>query len=225
MTASSIPQLRCMQPILLEVPDGEHCGTYPSLILDFIEGESLSVGVPLERGREVRISPATAVNVQIARPDGVYVLPSLVVERDTRGPALLLRWPAHQDHVQRRNHVRVQVMIPAEVWTRTNRGGPPGQEERRISGASINLSAGGVLMAVAEPLEIETQVRLRLLLPDGADAGVEARVLRAGENGDAPPSSRFWAALEFIGMLESVGKEITRFVLDVQREHMRKGVA
>lgn len=214
-----------MQPILLEVPEGENCGTYPSLVLDFVEGESLLVGVPLERGREVRIGPETVVNVQIPRPDGVYVMPSLVVARDTQGPALMLRWPAREDRVQRRNHVRVGVMIPVEVWVRTAEGGRAGQEERRISGASVNLSAGGLLLAVAEPLDPEAQVRLRLLMPDGIDTSVEARVLRTGEKEDAHLAHRFWAALEFVGVLESARKEITQFVFDVQRDQIRKGVA
>jgi c-di-GMP-binding flagellar brake protein YcgR len=225
VNASSFAQLRCMQPILLEVPEGDNTGTYPSLVLDFTEGESLIVGVPLERGREVRIGPETPVNVQIVRPDGMYVMPSRVLQRDARAPALLLGWPARQDRVQRRNHVRVDVMVQVDVWIRATEGTKVGEEARRIGAVSIDLSAGGVRLALPEPLEVDTQVRVQLRLPDGEAANVEARVLRIGETAEAKPSARHWAAVEFVGMLESVRKEITRYVFDIQRDQLRKGVA
>lgn len=226
LTASSVAQqIRCMQPILLEVADGENLGTYPSLVLDFVEGESLTVGVPLERGREVRIPPETPVNVQIARPDGVYVLPSQVVRRYRKGPALMLRWPARQDRIQRRNHVRIAVRVPMAIWTRAKDAAKVGDQERLITGISLDLSAGGVRLALSEPLLPGDQVRVELRLPDGERVGLEAHVLRSGENSAAAASERFWIALEFVGMLESSRKELTRFVFDVQREQMRRGVA
>jgi c-di-GMP-binding flagellar brake protein YcgR len=216
-----------MQPVLIEVPTGDNAGTYPSLILDFAEGETIVAGVPLERGREVRLEPGAAVNVQIARPDGVHVLRSTVIRRDSRGPSLHLRWPELSERVQRRNHVRVEVVVRTIVSVRVPQ--PAGEDspstDRVITAVTADLSAGGARLDLHEPLEPDAQIRLSLELPDAGAQSSEARVVRGGEHPAIAQGRRFWAAIEFVGMMESVRKEITRFVFDVQRDKLRKGVA
>jgi c-di-GMP-binding flagellar brake protein YcgR len=216
-----------MQPVLLEVPTGENSGTYPSLILDFSEGETIVIGVPLERGREVRIGPGSLVFVQISRPDGVHVLRSEVIRREPQGPSLHLQWPQRSERVQRRNHVRVDVMVRTHVWLRDPlaSGDDAGAAERLVTGVTTDLSAGGARLNLPEALERDSQLRLSLHLPGAGDQASEARVVRTGENRDAASGQHFWNAVEFVGMLESVRKEITRFVFDVQRDQIRKGVA
>jgi c-di-GMP-binding flagellar brake protein YcgR len=213
-----------MQPVLLEVLTGDGAGTYPSLILDVREGEAIVVGVPLDRGREIALKPGADLNLLVARPDGLYYLRTRVHSLTGEEPSLQLHWPHRTDKVQRRNHVRVSVMLPGRVWIRpalTVPGRRP--PERLLPAKLVDLSAGGARFNLPEPLAVGTQVRVAVELPESGEQGSEARVLRGGEHERAVAEQRYWAAVEFVGMLESVRREITRFVFDVQREHIRKG--
>jgi c-di-GMP-binding flagellar brake protein YcgR len=212
---------RPMQSIALEVEDGENAGTYSSLVLDFTEGEQITVGAPLARGREVQLAPDTPVRLQFMQPDGIYLLSSRVLERSRHQPSLRLAWPDNQECIQRRSHPRADILARCNLWLQD----PVSGNERTVPALSTNLSAGGVRVTLAEALKPGLQVRITLHLPGAGDRTSEAHVTRAGESPGAPMPQRFWAALEFAGLLESVREDLTHFVLEVQREQLHKGVA
>jgi c-di-GMP-binding flagellar brake protein YcgR len=209
-----------MQAISLEVDSGIDAGAYPSLVLDFEDEKQVTVGVPLDRGREVWLSPDTPVRIQLTRPDGIYVFPTRVIGRSADHPSLVLAWPDTSDQVQRRNHVRVGITVPVRLVLRDTEEG----ETREIAGLSTDFSVGGARLVSTAPIQPGTQVRATVLLADDLEVICEAEVLRGGGEADPERNYPFWQALQFAGMLESVRKEVVQFIFQVQRDLRRKGL-
>lgn len=211
-----------MQPVSLRIGEGEGAGWYPSLVLDFEEGREILVGAPTLRGSEVRVEPGTTVDVQTTHPDGLRVFVAQVVRREAEpGPALRLTWPQSVQRVQRRGAVRVEVLVRVEV-----RAAVPDAPPRELAGTTVDLSEGGMRAALPEPVEAGTELEARLHLPGGGPPVVcSGRAVRGGENVGAAPDRRFWTAVEFTTVPPVARRELTRFVFDVQREQLRRGVA
>ncbi|HEX7239368.1 MAG TPA: PilZ domain-containing protein [Longimicrobiaceae bacterium] len=213
--------LRHLQPVSLRVGEGEAARWYPSLVLDFEEGKEVVVGVPLEGGYETRVEPGSVVGVQTTHPDGIRVFAATVLRRDTApSPALRLSWPADVQRVQRREAVRVEVMVRAEVRVLADEGAP-----RALDGSTADLSEGGARLLLGEPLAPGTALEIVLHLPSAGAVECAGRVVRSGEADRAAPERRHWAAVEFTRLPAAARRELTRFVFDVQRERLRKGVA
>jgi c-di-GMP-binding flagellar brake protein YcgR len=206
-----------MQPISLEVEDGVDSGAYPSIVLDTEQGRQLTVGVPLDRGREVPLEPRTPVRIQLNRPDGIYVLHSRVLARSAGHPSLILEWPDLSERIQRREHVRVGATLPVQLSVRGS------GVVRSVAALSTDLSVGGIRLVAPEPLRRDAQVRVTLALPGFGERACEARVLRGGATPDPRREHRYWSALEFVGMLESVREDVTQFIFETQRDLRRKG--
>lgn len=210
--------LRPLRPVSVTVTEGADRGTYTSRVLDFIEGEEILIGGLIERGREVRLEPGAGVQLQLTRPDGLHVLSTRVLERTPGQPSLRLAWPERMDHVQRRSHARVDVLVRSEV-------APPSPEDgdaEALPALVSSLGTGGARVTLPAALEPDTQVRFILHLPGIGARTCEALVLRGGRHEGAAANHRYWAALEFVGMLESVREDLTSFVVGVQREALRR---
>lgn len=209
--------LRPMQPVSLRIGEGEGAGWYPSRVLDFEEGRDVLVGAPVHRGREVRVEPGTAVDVQSTHPDGVRVFATAVVRREAEpGPALRLAWPASVQRVQRRGAVRVEVRVPVEVRAAAG----------TLAGTTTDLSESGMRVALPEPVEPGAELEARLhLAGDGPPLECAGRALRGGETEDAAPGLRFWTAVEFTAVPPAARRDLARFIFETQRERLRGGAA
>jgi c-di-GMP-binding flagellar brake protein YcgR len=214
--------LRPMQPVSLRIGEGEGAGWYPSLVLDFEEGRQIVVGAPTHRGHEVRVEPGTVVDVQTTHPDGLRVFVAQVVRREEEpGPALRLGWPQSVRWVQRRGAVRVEVLVPVEV-----RAAVPDGPHRALAGTTVDLSEGGMRVALPEAVEPGTELEARLHLPGGGPpVECAGRVVRGGENPGAASDRRFWTAVEFTTVPPAARRDLTRFVFEAQREQLRGGAA
>ena len=212
--------LKYMMPIQLQVSEGAEW--LPSLVVDFREGEELVVGVPTIRGVEVPVEQGNSLTIQTAHPDGIRRFRSEVLRRrDLPAPCLYLSWPdAEQvERIQRRQHVRVQTLVPATLHRKGS--AEPG---RSVEGSTTSLSAGGARLSLPVALVANSYVDVELHLPEQGTLFCGARVIASGEAKNHPRARGFWAALQFIGIQHEARRELTRFVFDVQREQLRKGV-
>lgn len=211
-----------MQAIAVQPPWAGEDVWYPSVVLDYAEGKSLQIGAPLSRRQEVLIPPGTRVRLQLALPDGLRRFSAVVRDRlPTSPPSLELTWPEDFQRIQRRDNVRVDATLRVQVCRvrKDDSRGPP------LFGVTSDISAGGVRIRLAEPIEILTKVELLMTFPGDVEHRCDARVLRRGELTQAVTDLRHWMALEFTEITEVVRREITRLVFELQREQLRKGVA
>ena len=211
-----------MQAIAVQPPWAGEEIWYPSLVMDYVEGKSLSIGAPLSRRQEVLIPPGTRVRLQLALPDGLRRFTAVVMERLTEPHIVLqLTWPEDFQRIQRRDNVRVDATLRVQV----NRIRDDDSRSPPVFGLTSDISAGGARVRLAEPLEILSNVELTFTFPDEVEHRCDARVLRRGELTQAVTDLRHWMAMEFTNISEVVRREVTRLVFDVQREQIRKGVA
>jgi c-di-GMP-binding flagellar brake protein YcgR len=211
-----------MQAIAVQPPWAGEDIWYPSLVLDYAEEKTLTIGAPLSRRQEVLIPPGTRVRLQLALPDGLRRFTAVIRERHpTSPPSLELTWPEDFQRIQRRDNVRVDATLRVQVnrIRDDDSRGPP------LFGVTSDISAGGVRIRMAEPIEILTSVELVFTFPGDVEYRCDARVLRRGELTQAVTELRHWMALEFTNITEVVRREVTRLVFDLQREQIRKGVA
>ena len=209
-----------MQPVSLRVGEGEDGGWHPSLVLDSVEGREITLGVPTHRGYEVRVEPGATLSVQAVLPDGLRVFSATVLERVAEpGPGLRVTWPRSVQRVQRRDTVRVETTLPVEA-----RVLDPGGEPRALAGSTIDVSEGGMRFSLAEAVEPEREMALRLGLPGGA-VECAGRALRAGVDEAAPPERRHWAAVVFTELPAAARRELSRHISGVQHDRLRGEVA
>jgi c-di-GMP-binding flagellar brake protein YcgR len=207
-----------LQPLSLEVRYENRVAYYPSLVMDFTEGSELVVGAPSEGGYEVRIPPGTRISVQLPQADGIRSFDAEVRRRAERpSPSLHLTWPEKIERIQRRNYVRVDVMVRVVVT-------PEDRPNRPLSGSTTNLSAGGARIVLPELLTAGTVLTVHLHLPDAGVRECTARVIRSGETEGARAALAYWSAVEFVKITENVRKDITKYVFDIQREQLRRGL-
>ena len=209
--------LQVMQPLSLQ-----HEGAwYPSLVLDFNEDLNIIVGVPQEKGVEVFVDLDSLVTIDLFLPDGIRRFQTVVLRRNAASPpGLVLAWPRDLEKIQRREAYRVPIMLKAEASFQSE-----GMRERRVlTGSTLDLSAGGVRFAFAEPIADGTLIDTGIAIPGAPVQRCGARVVRWAERVVAGESSRFWVACEFVDPSESFRKELTRFVFDTQRDQLRKGL-
>ena len=91
---------------------------------------------------------------------------------------------------EKRRHPRFSVDLPIEYWETNN---PKSRPSR-----ALNVSEGGLLMRLSEPLEIGQELRLNLFTGSGADLDPLEALVRVvwkdthlGEEGDYPSGVKF----------------------------------
>jgi len=94
--------------------------------------------------------------------------------------------------------------------------------DEMIPALTSNLGAGGILVTLPRPLREDAQVRVTLHLPELGDRTCEAHVARLGEVEGAGENHRHWAALEFVGLLESVREDLLDYVAEIERGRTRQ---
>jgi hypothetical protein len=179
--------LRGSPHILLSLDGQEEVLT--SRITQALPGEALYIEAPLRRGEAVDVAHRTEISFEIPGSDSGLRYRSHVLE-ETRG-GYRLAWPYNAPRVERRRHPRLAVGLPASArWSE-------GDAEHGAAAWTANLSEGGVLLYLTEPVPVGTAFCFLLHVPGLRPVEIEATVLRSGavEEGE---EWDFWAAAEFI---------------------------
>lgn len=220
--------LRHLMPATLVLKRSAEDERYPSLVLDYEEGHEIAVGVPLDRGMEIYLARGAWIGVEIAHGDALRRFRTTVLRRqDVPAPCLFLAWPEAVERVQRRAHVRVEILLPARVQLPVAEGAEDasGAEVRELAGTTRDLSAGGARIALPEPLELGTFVSLRIEAPgEVGTLACDARVVSSGTANAPRAERRYWAGVEFIDLPAATRKALNRYLFDVQRERLRSGI-
>ena len=210
-----------MQALSLRIAGDGAEEWYASLVLDFVEGEELLIGVPMSRGREVAIRSGTPVILELALPGGLRRMTTRVRGRSLGGPpSISLDWPEDQERVQRRNDVRVDAMFPVEV----RRILPAGVRAEPLRGLVADISAGGAQILLSSPLQVGETVELTMRLPGVGERQCSARVIREGLGIIRTASHPRWAGVMFTDLGPSLRREVTKLAFDIERERRRKTI-
>lgn len=98
---------------------------------------------------------------------------------------------ASRNYQEKRNFIRMKVNIPVAVTL---------DQQTNLQGTCHDLSGGGMLISLAEPLPLQQELEVRVSSNYGHNPMLRAltRVCRMSEAKDA----RFMAGLEIVSLLE-----------------------
>lgn len=190
--------------------------------LEAEEGGPMTVGDEDEIIPESIFDKGTAIEVEISFPDGIRRFTSVVRRLDLNyGGAMRIDWPTEGTRIQRRDFVRVEVTYRALVWFREEDDAPL----QKVAGSTMDISAGGVRLNLPRPLAFDQRIEIQIEVPVLAERTLQGRVVHASEiEKRRGEEQRYWVAVEFVGVGESLRKEMTQMVFDIQREQMKRSL-
>jgi c-di-GMP-binding flagellar brake protein YcgR len=180
-----------------------------------IDGSSTALVAMMDAGEVAdRLRPGARVRCSYVDPQGVHEFTSSVVSADGlalnhRLVRLTVAAPSNAERHQRREHVRVALELPVQVYT----------DELSVVSTSVDLSAGGMAMAWPDDApDIETgsmvEVRFR---SDRFDHHHQAQVLGSYERNKVR-----LMRLRFEGITKSGQDRLATVVFAAQREALRR---
>lgn len=156
----------------------------------------------------------------------VYFFSATVIgERQDRVKLLLLSDPVFLRREQRRDFVRVPVLL--DVAIAQNPLPPDASDEEWISSVTTDISGGGVGLFVWDsdiPAWLEMGRRIWVALPIGQAGSIvrfAGQVVRL-EKPETGPTDGVSVGVEFVEISENERTQVIRFVFDRQRELIRK---
>ncbi|MEX2570347.1 MAG: PilZ domain-containing protein [Gemmatimonadota bacterium] len=166
----------------------------------------------------------TKIAVEISFQDGIRRFESVVRKIDLNfGGSLRIDWPTEGTRIQRRDFVRVDVGYPVVVrFEDPEEGGL-----RKLTGSTMDLSAGGVRLHLDEAIPDETWIQIDIDAGPLHDRTLHGRVVRSGEirGKRGQKVIGIWVAVEFVGIDEGIRKEMTQVVFDIQRDQKKKSLS
>mgnify|MGYP005835122259 CR=1 FL=1 len=191
-----------------------------STIQDIRDGE-LFIEQPRQRERVLVFHPGEEVEVRITGENASYVFFTRVLGR-TRDqiPLYRLAPPETIQRVQQRRFVRFPVSL--EVFYAF----PPDEKKRRpryLKGLSLDLSGGGVRLAVREPVEEGAVLQLRFTLPlkrGLKEIKTEGKVVRCWKS-EKEGAAGYEIAVEFLDIGRTQQDYIVNFIFSRMAEQGR----
>lgn len=183
-----------------------------STVVDGREGDVLALAAPRLGGRVVRLPLRRSFLVAYAHREVPCEVDAELVDGPGGDAAVpyLARVTGAPRRMQRRSAVRVPIHLMAQASVGDDHDGVP------LGAVTENLSAGGALLRVADPIAVGAAVRVRLQC--GGEAGTlefGASVVRCDRT---PGDQRPWrVALAFPDISPADEDRLVRFVFERQR--------
>lgn len=204
------PELVPKQAITLAMPPGS--GTEP-LSTHVLEVGPRSFRIALPEGLPVETDRVT---LSFPRADAVYTLRCLVIGLGDGFLEMGFPEPEDVQRVQRREYVRVPIVMPVEYdLAPEGKFGPP------TRGILQDLSGGGCLLLARETAPLGTVIRLRLDMGDFGVLGVLGRVVRSDAKAQ---KDGHLTGVNFADIYERDRDRLVKFLFAKMREQSgRKG--
>jgi c-di-GMP-binding flagellar brake protein YcgR len=207
------------QSVALEFEQGDTPQSALTRVEDIAE-QSVLVAMPMRASMLIPLPPGTEVVLHAKRDDAAYMLPARVKTRLMQPVPMLDLVPTGPiQRGQQREHVRLRLMLTPSSATVLH----DDQTETRLNATIINLSAGGVLIRVRQPLRVGQKIRLRVELPEAVGVvGAVAEVLRVDERGSERGQS-YDLGCRFLDLNERTRDLIIKFIFRYQARLARQG--
>ncbi|MGB9804285.1 flagellar brake protein [Desulfofundulus sp.] len=209
-----LDQLRINQKIQV-AREGEK-DWYASTIQDIKNGE-LHIALPRLRGDVLVLTPGDNVQVRFFDQNASFIFPARYLGRTIETIPLYRLMPAGEcQRVQQRQHVRLKTLL--EV----NYAHPPEKNRRPKfkSACTVDISGGGMLLAMDEPVQPGKELLLEFTLPLRAGARkiqLRGRVVRLLEK----ENSKYRVAVEFTEITTAQQDLIMRYIFQCMAEQAR----
>jgi PilZ domain-containing protein len=186
--------------VTIRLPGGDSLPAH----VEEADATSVTVALLLKAHLTLSVFKDRVARVEYADKRGLHKLSCTILDA-LPGDRLLLSHE-QEDVVQRRDYFRVEAYAPLTITTRE-------ETPRTLETNSIDLSAGGML--IADPVEIpaETVIDIQIKLDPGTPLRAVGRVIR--NTGDKK------TAVQIVEISQSDRQQLMRYITERQRAALR----
>lgn len=213
-TVTKKSRLQVQQKITVALLPGDTF--YKSTIQD-MDGETVSVSLPVKDGKYLLLQKGDSVNVEFAVNDAVYSFQTEILGRrkSNNVPLIVMRRPMAFSRRQRRSYVRFPVILAFSF--RFISGAAGVQSEEQYTAKTVDLSGGGLQAACMKPILAGETLLITLKLDDGNPhelrlTGKVAWVVKD----EWTRASRF--GIQFDGIRETDQERIISYIFNLMRQ-------
>lgn len=197
---------------------------YISQVQSIQDQDHIIVAGPIEKGRIVFLSVGQILKVLYYKPKGYYFFEARIVERykldeDIYSYAIEAIGPRRR--MQRRNYFRLHIVLPVQ-FRKMDEG--DGVEERWYRAYTLDISGGGMRMAVSKRININKGDVLQCRIALDADRSMDicGRIIRISASDEEP--LRQDVGVEFQDISNNVRDQLIKFIFEQQIILRRKGL-
>jgi c-di-GMP-binding flagellar brake protein YcgR len=180
-----------------------------------MDAHSFYIAIPVKRTVPVMLREGDQLNVQIAGQTGIVLFTTKVLgwRRDAI-PLIALALPEKVERIERRSFVRLSVLMEASLAEIPE----PGKEAVWTRGQMLDISGGGLRIAVHRPIKKGAHVMVSFTLPIGAikeaitAEGEVMRILETSQSGTQQ------VGVEFANLATKYQDAIIRFIFEKLKE-------
>lgn len=184
-----------------------------------LKGDAIYITMPYHQERPLVLHRDDEVTVRFTLEESGYMFETRVLG-ETRDNIVLYRLarPAEITRVQQRMHVRLPVSMDVQYAV-------PGRDNKTVTyqkATSVNISGGGMKLAVREQIKDNTPIRLKFALPlrDKPETmELDARVIRSEKAGSGEQLYHLGVKFENINLGQE--DKIVRFVFETMARQKR----
>jgi len=203
------------QRIEITFGEGEKSLTTVSRVEDVTE-DTITIAMPYINGLPAPLEVGEEVVVRFSTHNQYYSFSTTVKSRARSPvPVINLNVPERIHSSERRQYVRVKASVMITLTIPSD----PGQT-RTISGTSFDLSGGGLLTILREPITVGTDLAIKMTVSPEEIIEVEGRVVRCDLIRDV---RRYRIGIQFVNISEKVRDRIIRVVFHHLRESLESG--
>jgi len=189
-----------------------------------IKDNLLYISMPMRKGALVPLWPGQEIKLIFRDRFGIVGGNSRVLSRRRDPlPYLVVVKPDRFFPInQKREYVRLQVSLPVRFRLLSEDNAGDNQDDTIFQGSTIDISAGGLLLATRALLQKDQRIELELQLPDQDALYCKARVIRVWDR--KRETDDFRVAVEFYDITDRIKDRIFKFIFQKQREWIKKGL-
>lgn len=187
--------------------------------IEEVSEQNLSISIPTKKGQLMPFRIKQKLIIDVHYKGRSFQFDSIIEDRKFYPiPVLIIRKPDILNEIQRRHWVRV----PATLYLRYCL-----QSEEKFKpinlGTTLDISGGGICFLTNDAVEAEQILEMEINLPDRDPVLCQVKILRYQEiEGKRPASKKVFA--EYLDITEAQRDRIVSFVLEKQRELIKKGL-
>lgn len=205
-------KLQLDQRIEINVETGPYQGTYHSNIAQ-IEDSCIKIISPFNRGEIVPLRIGLPLTIYYTGSYAAYCFETEIISREKNNePLLVINPPENIQRIQRRDYFRMDAKEKVKYRLL-------GTDNEYKETNTVDISGGGLAIAVDEEIKEESLLELYLDLPDLKTTKLKGKVMNRFSLTDGQA-----VGLLFVDIDDSTRDKIIQWLFDYQRKLRRKGL-
>lgn len=201
-------------------------GYYKSNIEDSSE-DIISISIPIKEGQYIPLRVGEMIEVIYYYENDIYKFYSKVVNRKIDViPIIQIAYPEEVFKIQRRKFVRVPIICSVVYSKIGNTKENPKELKlskdrvKELKGIMVDLSGGGMRVKLKENLSLGDLLSVSMPVSDSA-LNFKGKIVRL-EYDDI--NKLYLCGISFIDLEEKTREKLIKFIFQIMRDQMRKGI-